>query len=84
MAGLVLSGSGVFTPSQTISNEELVASFNTYVNRYNSENAAAIKSGSLPALLESSCEFIVRASGIKNRYVLDKTGIQVEWEVVRL
>jgi len=75
VAGLVLSGSGVFTPSQTISNEELVASFNSYVNRYNSENAAAIKSGSLPALLESSCDFIVRASGIKNRYVLDKAGI---------
>lgn len=75
MAGLVLSGSGVFTPSQTISNEELVASFNTYVGRYNSKNAAAIKSGSLPALLESSSEFILRASGIKNRYVLDKAGI---------
>lgn len=29
----------------------------------------------MPALAESSCEFILKASGIKNRYVMDKTGI---------
>ncbi len=75
MADLVLSGSGVFTPSQTISNDEIVASFNEFVGRYNRENAAAIKLGTLAPLLESSSDFIVKASGIKNRFVLDKTGI---------
>ncbi|HUO99521.1 MAG TPA: beta-ketoacyl-ACP synthase III [Rhizomicrobium sp.] len=75
MGGLVLSGSGVFTPAQSISNDELVASFNEYVRRRNAAHSAAIASGSMPALLESSSEFIVKASGIKNRYVLDKSGI---------
>ena len=75
LSRLALSGSGVFVPSQTISNEELVASFNTYVHRYNREHEAEIAAGTKKALLESSSEFIVRASGIKNRYVLDKEGI---------
>ncbi|WP_243850665.1 beta-ketoacyl-ACP synthase III [Rhizomicrobium electricum] len=72
---LAISGSGVYVPSQTINNEELVASFNTYVHRYNSEHEAEIAAGTCKALLESSSEFIVKASGIKNRYVLDKEGI---------
>ena len=75
LSRLALSGSGVFVPSQTISNEELVASFNTYVHRYNREHEAEIAAGTKKALLESSSEFIVRASGIKNRFVLDKDGI---------
>ena len=75
LAGLALSGSGVFTPAQSISNDELVASFNEYVRRFNTAHAKAIGNGSVQALLESSCEFIVKASGIKNRYVLEKNGI---------
>jgi len=75
LVGLVLSGSGVFVPPHKISNEEIVASFNEYVRRTNSDHAEEIAAGTTPALLESSCEFIVRASGISNRYVLDKTGI---------
>jgi len=70
-----LSGSGVFTPAESITNEELVSSFNTFVRHYNDIHAAAIDGGSVTRLLESSCEFIVKASGIKHRYVLDKTGI---------
>ena len=31
----VISGSGLYTPPDSISNEELVASFNTWVDRYN-------------------------------------------------
>ena len=73
--GLVLSGSGVFVPPHKISNEEIVASFNEYVRRFNSEHAGEIAAGAIHALLESSCEFIHRASGITNRYVLDKTGV---------
>ena len=75
MGGLVLSGSGVFTPAQSIGNDELVASFNEYVRRFNATHAKAIENGSVRALLESSSEFIVKASGIRNRYVLDKHGI---------
>lgn len=75
LAELVLSGTGVFVPPHKISNEELVAAFNEYVQRFNQEHAAGIELGAVKPLQPSSCEFIVKASGIKNRYVLDKEGI---------
>ncbi len=65
----------MFTPAHSISNDELVASFNQFVARFNTENTDAIKSGAMAPLQESSSEFIVKASGIKNRFVLDKAGI---------
>jgi len=70
-----ITGSGVFTPSQVITNAELVKSFNAYVDIYNAENADKIAAGDLPAKDYSSEEFIFKASGINQRYVLDKTGI---------
>ena len=73
--GLAISGSGVFTPEQSISNAELIGAFNTYVQKANAKNALAIAAGKAEALLESSAEFVVKASGIHNRYVMDKTGI---------
>jgi hypothetical protein len=36
----VISATGLFTPSDTITNEELVESFNRYVERHNADNAA--------------------------------------------
>ena len=75
MASLALTGSGLFVPDESISNEELVASFNEYVRRFNAENATAIAAGTAAALMPSSVEFIVKASGIKNRYVVDKLGV---------
>lgn len=73
--GIVISGTGLWTPAQSITNEELVASFNRYVELYNSANATAIEAGDVEALQPSSVEFIEKASGIKQRYVLDKEGI---------
>ena len=70
-----ITGSGVFTPSEVITNAELVVAFNAYVDIYNAENAAQIASGDLPAKDYSSEEFIAKASGIEQRYVLDKSGI---------
>ena len=75
MTGMALAGTGLYTPAQSISNEELVASFNEYVRRYNAAHAEAIAAGSLAALQNSSSEFIVKASGIKSRYVMDKDGV---------
>ena len=75
MKDVVISGSGVFTPTSVITNEELVASFNQYVDLFNDENAEAIASGEVLALEYSSCEFIEKASGIKSRHVLHKEGI---------
>ena len=71
----VISATGLFTPPDSISNEELVASFNTHVARFNAANAAAIDAGDVKALEPSSVEFIEKASGIKARHVLAKASI---------
>ena len=65
----VISATGLYTPSDTISNEELVASFNAYVDLYNAQNPDA------EPLVHSSVEFVEKASGIKSRHVIDKTAI---------
>ena len=51
---VVISATGLYTPPESITNAELVESFNTYVERYNAEHAADIAAGVLPALLPSS------------------------------
>src|SRR5436309_2480945 len=75
MKRVAISGSGLFTPAESISNDELVVSFNAYVDAENARNADAIKAGTVAPLQHSSTEFIVKASGIKARYVVDKAGI---------
>ena len=70
-----ITGTGVFTPSQVITNDELVESFNRYVDLFNAENAEAIAAGEVAAKEHSSTEFIIKASGIEQRYVLDKEGV---------
>ncbi len=77
-----ISGSGLYTPPESISNDELVAAFNEYVRRENERNAAAIAAGTTKPLIESSSEFIVKASGIKSRHVVDRSGI-LDPEVMR-
>ena len=72
---VVISGTGLYTPANSISNEELVQAFNAYVQQFNADNAAAIESGEVQALTESSAAFIEKASGIKSRHVLYKDGI---------
>mgnify|MGYP000231381904 CR=1 FL=1 len=71
---VAISATGLWTPPHAISNAELVASFNTYVERFNAEHAAEIAAGAMTALQPSSVEFIEKASGIKHRYVMDKEG----------
>ncbi len=71
----VISSTGLFTPADSISNEELVASFNAYVAQHNAQHAAEIEAGERTALQPSSVEFIEKASGIKARKVLSKASI---------
>ena len=71
----VITGSGLFTPAESISNEELVASFNAWVDLYNADNSEAIAAGDVEAKTHSSADFIEKASGIKSRYVINKAGI---------
>ena len=75
MNKVYITGSGLWVPPNLITNAELVASYNEYVRRTNERNAAAIASGEVAALPESSSEFIEKASGIKQRYVVEKTGV---------
>jgi beta-ketodecanoyl-[acyl-carrier-protein] synthase len=61
MAAAAITGSGLFTPAQSISNDELVAAYNTWAQANGREL--------------SSSEFIVKASGIRSRHVVDKQGV---------
>lgn len=72
---IVISATGLYTPPETVTNEELVVAFNQYVDNYNAEHATAIDAGEVEALKHSSPEFIYKASGIKSRHVVDKAGI---------
>ena len=74
-SSVCISGTGLFTPEQSISNDELVASYNAYAERENARQADAIASGATTALPLSSSEFIVKASGIRSRHVVDKAGV---------
>ena len=75
MHDVVISGTGLWVAPEVITNEELVASYNAYAQRFNAEHAAAIAAGELAPLSESSAEFIEKASGIRQRYVIEKTGV---------
>jgi beta-ketodecanoyl-[acyl-carrier-protein] synthase len=61
---IVLSGTGLHAPPDVISNDELVAAFNAWVDLEGKGEAE-----------KSSAEFIVKASGIKRRHVVDRKGI---------
>ncbi len=75
MTNAVIAATGLYTPPNSLSNAELVETFNAYVERFNAANAAAIEAGDAQALIPSSAEFIEKASGIKSRFVVDKTGL---------
>ena len=75
MTPAVIATTGLYTPPHSLSNAELVETFNAYVARYNERNAGAIAAGEVAALTPSSVEFIEKASGIKARYVVDKSGL---------
>ncbi len=71
---VVISGVGVWHPKDSITNEELVDSYNAYVDAFNEENKAQIESGDVAAMPYSSADFIEKASGIKSRYIYQKEG----------
>ncbi len=75
MSNAVIAATGLYVPEETVSNAELVASFNRYVALFNSEHGAEIEAGAVQALVPSSVEFIEKASGIKSRHVVDKSGV---------
>jgi beta-ketodecanoyl-[acyl-carrier-protein] synthase len=78
----VIAATGLYTPPQSVSNAELVETFNAYVEAFNAEHSGAIAAGEIPALVPSSVEFIEKASGIKSRHVVNKSGV-VDPQVMR-
>ena len=75
MKNSLIRSTGYWVPSDVITNDELVASYNAWATRFNTEHAAAIASGDVDEVPLSSSEFIKGASGIERRHVYEKTGI---------
>ena len=71
----VISGTGIFTPTEVITNDELVVAFNAYADRFNAAHTAEIAAGEIAEMAHSSSDFIVAASGIHQRYVMNKSGV---------
>ncbi|MEX1669158.1 beta-ketoacyl-ACP synthase III [Zhongshania guokunii] len=73
-SSVVISGVGLWTPTHSISNEELVSSYNAWAEHFNLENQNAIAAGELEEKPLSSADFIEKVSGIKSRYIYSKEG----------
>jgi beta-ketodecanoyl-[acyl-carrier-protein] synthase len=72
---VVISGSGLWKPDHSISNEELVDAYNAYAEQFNQQHLKAIEQGDIKPKPFSSAEFIEKASGIKSRYIYMKEGV---------
>lgn len=72
---VVISGAGLWTPDNVLTNEELVEVLNRYADDYNSQHQAQIEAGELTPVATSDADFIEKASGIRQRYVYQKDGI---------
>lgn len=75
MTRVCISSTGLYVPPHVISNAELVQAFNAYADLENTAHAAEIAAGSRAAVPQSSVEFIEKASGIQQRYVVEKNGV---------
>ncbi len=75
MHAAVIAATGLFTPAERVTNAELVEAYNAFVEVHNARHAAEITAGQVEALAPSSVEFIEKASGIKSRYVMNRSGV---------
>jgi beta-ketodecanoyl-[acyl-carrier-protein] synthase len=71
MKRVAISGIGIEIPPAVISNEELVKSFNAWIDIENAGRAARREE----LLPYSNSEFIAQASGVRQRHVMEPTGI---------
>jgi beta-ketodecanoyl-[acyl-carrier-protein] synthase len=70
-----ITGTGLWVPAESITNQELVDSQRQAVERWNARHAAEIAAGRLEARDASTDPWIVKASGIRRRYVIEKSGV---------
>jgi len=75
MDRILITGTGLYTPPVGISNADLVSSLGQATETWNRENAAAIERGEVEVRDPPSERFIVKASGVKHRYVIDREGL---------
>ena len=75
MGRALITGTGLFTPPDSITNEELVVSLSKANERWNAEHRDAIERGDETERDMPSERFIEKASGVGHRYVMDKTGV---------
>jgi beta-ketodecanoyl-[acyl-carrier-protein] synthase len=71
----VISGTGLWVPPERITNAELVASLTVATERWNLDHKAEIEAGTCEPRDLPSERFIVKASGVENRYVIEKQGV---------
>src|SRR5690349_24140732 len=70
----VIAATGLYTPPYSLSNAELVETFNAYVERFNAANAEAIAAGEVQPLTPPSAEFIEKAPATNSRSGADRPG----------
>lgn len=75
MNRIFLTGTGLYTPPDSVTNEELVASLSVANEKWNAEHAAEIARGDVIERDMPSEAFIRKASGIGHRYVMEKEGL---------
>ncbi|HEB88337.1 MAG TPA: beta-ketoacyl-ACP synthase III, partial [Deltaproteobacteria bacterium] len=75
MGRTLITGTGLFTPPDSVTNAELVASLGKANERWNAEHREEIERGEREERDMPSEKFILRASGIGHRYMMDKTGV---------
>jgi len=75
MNNICIAGTGIWYPDNCVTNEEIVTSFNSFVDDFNRKNSDKITNGLISPLEHSTTAFIEKASGIKTRYVIDKENI---------
>ena len=75
LSRILITGTGLFTPPDSVTNEELVASLSKANERWNAEHRDAIERGDLAERDMPSDRFIQKASGVRHRYLMDKSGV---------
>lgn len=75
MSRILITGTGLFTPPDSVTNAELVTSLGAANETWNAEHQEEIERGEVEERDMPSEKFIQRASGIGHRYVMDKEGV---------
>lgn len=73
--GVSITGTGLFTPTESISNAELAESLTASVEKWNADHANEIAAGTVAGREVPDAEFIEKASGIRSRFVMEKSGV---------